>query len=79
MNGDKGPEIGLVTGAILKASFEVMNELGHGFQEAIYQRALSFELSGAGLAVEREAQFPVLYKGPSPSRAMPELYARQQS
>jgi len=63
MNGDKKEEIGLVTGAILKASFEVMNELGHGFQEAIYQRALSFELSEAGLTVEREAQFPVLYKG----------------
>jgi len=63
MNGDRKTEIGLVTGAVLKASFEVMNELGHGFQEAIYQRALNFELSEAGFDVEREVQFPVLYKG----------------
>ena len=57
--------IDAVTGTILKASFEVMNELGHGFPEAIYQRALSCELIEAGLTVQREAQFPVLYKGNS--------------
>ena len=65
MNGDKELEIDLVTGAILRASFEVMNELGHGFQEAVYQRALSLELNEAGLALEREAQFPLFYKGNS--------------
>ena len=61
MNGDK--DLDLVTGRILQDSFEVMNELGHGFNEVIYQRALSFELIEAGLAVQREAQFPVFYKG----------------
>jgi len=63
MNGDEGLKIDSVTGAILRASFEVMNELGHGFQEALYQRALSVELMDAGLTVQREVQFPVLYKG----------------
>ena len=63
MNGDKG--LDTVTGAILQASFEVMNELGHGFNEVIYQRALALELAEAGLSVEREAQYPIFYKGNS--------------
>lgn len=40
-----------------------MRELGHGFQEAIYQRALAIELVNAGLVVTREAQIPIFYKG----------------
>ena len=63
MNRDKELEVDSVTGAILKASFEVMNHVGHGFQEAIYQRALNLELTQAGLEVEREVQFPMSYKG----------------
>ena len=59
MNTDKDP----LTGAILRASFEVMNELGHGFLEPIYQRALNRELTDAGLSVEREVKFPIFYKG----------------
>lgn len=52
-----------VTGAILGAAFEVANTLGHGFLEKIYQRALAHELLNAGLPVEREVPFPVVYKG----------------
>ncbi len=61
MNTDKGVQDPL-TGLILKGCFEVMGRLGHGFAEVIYQRALTLELRDAGIQVEREVRFPVVYK-----------------
>lgn len=52
-----------LTGEILRAAFEVASTLGHGFLEAIYQRALAHELDLAGLRVAREVPFRVSYKG----------------
>ena len=52
-----------LTGHIIKSCFEVINRLGHGFAEVIYQRALTLELQDRGIQVEREVRFPVLYKG----------------
>ncbi len=52
-----------LTGLILKAAFEVSNSLGHGFLEAVYQKALAHELTLAGLVVEREKTFRIMYKG----------------
>ena len=40
---------------------KVHNELGNGFQEVIYQRALAIELSNAHLGYERELEMPVFY------------------
>jgi GxxExxY protein len=37
-----------ITEKIIGASFEVHKFLGNGFQEVIYQRALSYELRWAG-------------------------------
>ncbi len=52
-----------LTGRIIKGCFEVIGRLGHGFAEGIYQRALTLELQEAGIQVDREVRFPVLYKG----------------
>jgi GxxExxY protein len=52
-----------LTGRILGAAFEVSNILGNGFLEAVYQRALAYELALAGLVVEREVGFRIAYKG----------------
>ena len=43
-----------ITEKIIGASFEVHKFLGNGFQEVIYQRALAWELSQAGLSFARE-------------------------
>ncbi|MGE5506077.1 MAG: GxxExxY protein [Actinomycetota bacterium] len=51
-----------LTGAVLSAAFEVSNLLGHGFVEAVYQRALAHELMLRGIRAEREAPFRVTYK-----------------
>lgn len=45
-----------ITEKIIGASFEVHKFLGNGFQEVIYQRALAWELSQAGLSFAREIE-----------------------
>jgi len=51
-----------ITEKIIGASFEVHKFLGNGFQEVIYQRALAWELSQAGLAFVREIEQDIFYK-----------------
>ena len=41
---------------------QVHSFLGNGFQELIYQRALAYEFSKAGLAYNRELEMPIYYK-----------------
>jgi GxxExxY protein len=52
-----------LTGKIIGAAMEVHKYLGNGFQEVIYQRALSIELNMQGLKYEREKEMPLSYKG----------------
>ncbi|HXS58367.1 MAG TPA: GxxExxY protein [Hanamia sp.] len=51
-----------ITEKIIGASFEVHKFLGNGFQEVIYQRALAWELSQAGLVYAREIEQEIFYK-----------------
>lgn len=51
-----------VTGRIIGVAIEVHNELGPGFQEVVYQRALALELDAAGVEFAREQRVPVYYK-----------------
>ena len=51
-----------ITEKIIGASFEVHKFLGNGFQEVIYQRALAWELSQAGLSYAREIEQDIFYK-----------------
>lgn len=51
-----------ITEKIIGASFEVHKFLGNGFQEVIYQRALSYELTQAGLIFVREIEQDIFYK-----------------
>ena len=41
---------------------EVHRQLGNGFQEVIYQRALEIEMADAGLSFNREQEMPIYYK-----------------
>ena len=50
------------TEKIIGASFEVHKFLGNGFQEVIYQRALAWELTQAGLSYAREFEQEIFYK-----------------
>lgn len=50
-----------LTGKIIGCAIEVHKRLGCGFQEVIYQRALSIEMNKAGLNFERELEMPIYY------------------
>ncbi|QKG79884.1 GxxExxY protein [Tenuifilum thalassicum] len=52
-----------LTRKIIGAAMEVHNHLGNGFQEVVYQRALSIEMNLQGIAHEREKEMPLQYKG----------------
>ena len=52
-----------LTHKIIGAAMEVHRHLGNGFQEVIYQRALSIEMNMQGIEHEREKEMPLQYKG----------------
>jgi GxxExxY protein len=51
------------TERVIGAAFEVHRELGYGFLERVYQRALPVELLRAGVSAEIEKRIRVRYKG----------------
>lgn len=51
-----------ITETILKAYFNVYNELGHGFLEKVYERAMMIELKDLGLNCESQSEINVKYK-----------------
>jgi GxxExxY protein len=52
-----------ITGKILKASFEVINELGSGFLESVYEKALLIALRKQGLEAEAQVPVDVIFQG----------------
>lgn len=53
---------GELTHAIIGAAMEVHSLLGNGFQEVVYQRALSIEFDIRGIVNTREKPIPLWYK-----------------
>ena len=61
----KGMVLSDVTYQIRGAIYDVYNELGPGLLESVYEEALVCELEMRGMAVERQVDVPVVYKGKS--------------
>ncbi len=55
--------INRLTETIIGCSFRVLNTLGTGFLEKVYQNALAYELQKRGLTVGRKYPIPVYYEG----------------
>lgn len=62
MNKD---DINKLTHKIIGCAMEVHNQMGNGFQEVVYQRALAIEFSIQDLSFARELEMPLEYKGES--------------
>jgi GxxExxY protein len=52
-----------LTGKIIGAAYSVFNELGSGFLEAVYEKAMKIELLEAGHEVLTQHPITVLYRG----------------
>ena len=50
-----------LSGEIIGAAMAVLNELGSGLDEKLYERALVIELRKRGHTVEQQKSFPVYY------------------
>jgi GxxExxY protein len=54
---------GEISNRIIGVFFQVYNELGPGFLEAVYANAMFVALTDAGLRVEREVPIAVYFRG----------------
>ena len=54
-------DVNELTHKIIGCAMKVHNNLGNGFQEVIYQRALAIEFRIAGINFEREKEMPIYY------------------
>ncbi|MSU24376.1 MAG: GxxExxY protein [Opitutus sp.] len=52
-----------LSGEIIGAAMAVLNELGPGLDEKLYERALVIELRKRGHTVDQQRSFPVHYSG----------------
>jgi GxxExxY protein len=52
-----------ITHMIIGCAMRVHTELGNGFQEVIYQRALAVEFQHLGISFLREHEMPIYYSG----------------
>ncbi len=52
-----------LSGEIIGAAMAVLNELGPGLDEKLYERALVIELRKRGHVVDQQKSFPVHYAG----------------
>lgn len=52
-----------LTESIIGCAFEVINELGSGFLESVYENAMIVALSEAGLSVQSQVPVPVSFRG----------------
>jgi GxxExxY protein len=52
-----------ITHKIIGCAMKVHSTLGNGFQEVIYQRALTIEMEQQGLGFQREMEMTIYYKG----------------
>jgi GxxExxY protein len=53
----------MITKAVIGCTFEVINELGAGFLESVYERALLLALRQKGLSVVSQYPVTVMFRG----------------
>lgn len=61
ISNDELDKINLITDKIIGCAYKVMNELGCGFLEKVYENALAHEIGKFGLKVEQQKRIKVFY------------------
>lgn len=62
-NDSESQQLNDLSHRVIGAALRVHSELGTGLLESAYDRCLQFELTDAGIAVERQVEVPLLYRG----------------
>src|SRR5213083_3263256 len=62
-----------LSGTIIGAALEVLNELKPGLDEKLYERAMIIELKHRGHSVTVQSSFPVSYRGELIGNLIPDL------
>jgi len=88
MNTDDTPDLANVqntkfllkeeTHRIIGCAFEVLNEIGHGFYEKIYENALVLEFGLQGIPCIQQRRYDVFYKKHPVGFYVPDLIAFDQ-
>ena len=52
-----------LTYRIIGCAIEVHRQFGPGLLESVYETALEYELTAAGMKVDRQVEIPLVYKG----------------
>ena len=63
------------THQILGCAFEVLNEIGHGLHEKIYENALVVEFKLRGISFDQQRRYPVVFKSVQVGEYVPDLIA----
>ncbi|MCB1236444.1 MAG: GxxExxY protein [Verrucomicrobiae bacterium] len=58
---------------VVSCCFEVLREIGHGFREKAYERALVCEFELREIEFEQQKSFPMHYKGVQVDEFIPDL------
>ena len=66
-----------VTEKIIQCFYEVLNELGCGFLESVYQNALYLSLREAGFHVEAQKEINVYFRGQIVGMFKPDLIVNE--
>jgi GxxExxY protein len=61
------------TELILGCAFDVLNEVGHGLREKIYENALVVAFRHKGMPFDQQRKFPVLFAGETVGEFVPDL------
>jgi GxxExxY protein len=61
------------TEQIIGFSFDVLNELGHGLNEKIYENALTVLFKQNAIAFDQQRRFPVVFRGAQVGEFVPDL------
>jgi len=63
---------------ITGAAMSVLNNLGHGFAEKIYEKGLIYELTSSGFKVDSQKPFDVIYKEQNLGTYIPDIIINEQ-
>ncbi len=63
------------TEKIIGFAFEVLNEVGHGLNEKIYENSLTILFKLNGVAFDQQRRFPVFFRGVGVGEFIPDLIA----